>query len=105
MRVLEKYSIPFYDAFADSGLITSPLNTDGTAVLPNSPWGETINTMYTNNMDGVHPNEDGYLKYYVYQIIGMMENGVGSSKQVSRSTLVNDVIAALPVYHGEVEDV
>lgn len=105
VRVLEKYSIPFYDAFADSGLITSPLNTDGTAVLPNSPWGETINTMYTNNADGVHLNEDGYLKYYVYQIISLLEHGIGSSKQVSRSTLVNDVIAALPVYHGEVEDV
>lgn len=95
VSVMEKYSIPCYDAFADSGLITSTA----------SDWGATIRSLYTTNADGTHPNEAGYLKYYVHQIIGMMENGVGSSKQVSRSTLVNDVIAALPVYHGEVEDV
>lgn len=95
VRVLEKYSIPFYDAYSDSGLISNA----------SAPWGETINNLYTTNADATHPNEGGYLKYYVYQIIGMMENGIGSSKQVSRSTLVNDVIAALPVYHGEVEDV
>lgn len=95
VSVLEKYSIPCYDAFADSGLVTSTA----------SDWGATLRSLYTTNADGTHPNEAGYLKYYVYQIIGMMENGVGSSKQVSRSALVNDVIAALPVYHGEVEDV
>lgn len=95
VSVLEKYSIPCYDAFADSGLITSTA----------SSWGTTLRSLYTTNADGTHPNEAGYLKYYVYQIIGMMENCVGSNKQVSRSTLVNDVIAALPVYHGEVEDV
>lgn len=98
VSVLEKYSIPVYDAFADSSFVTST----------GSDWGQSLTDLYTygsNGPDGVHPNEDGYLKYYVYQIIGMMENGVGSSKQVSRSTLVNDVIAALPVYHGEVEDV
>lgn len=94
VRVLDKYSIPFYDAYSDSGLIS---NT-------NAPWGETISNLYTTNSDATHPNEAGYLKYYVYQIIGMMENGIGSSKQVSRSALVNDVIAALPVYYGEVED-
>lgn len=95
VSVLEKYSIPCYDAFADSGLVTSTA----------SSWGATLRSLYTKNADGTHPNEAGYLKYYVYQIISMMENGIGSSKQVSRSTLVNDVIAALPVYHGEVEDV
>lgn len=95
MSVLEKYSIPCYDAFADSGLVTSTA----------SDWGATLRSLYTTNADGTHPNEAGYLKYYVYQIIGMMENCVGSNKQVSRSTLVNDVIAALPVYQGEVEDV
>lgn len=95
VRVLEKYSIPFYDAYSDSGLISNA----------NTPWGESINNLYTTNADATHPNEDGYLKYYVYQIISLLEHGIGSSKQVSRSTLVNDVIAALPVYHGEVEDV
>lgn len=92
VSVLEKYSIPCYDAFADSGLVTSTA----------SDWGTTIRELYTTNADGTHPNEAGYLRYYVYQIIGMMENGIGSSKQVSLNTLVNDVIAALPVYNGEV---
>ena len=70
VRVLEKYSIPFYDAFADSGLITSTA----------SDWGETLRTLYTKNADGTHPNVDGYLKYYVYQIIGLLESGTGSGR-------------------------
>jgi lysophospholipase L1-like esterase len=70
VSVLEKYSIPFYDAFADSGLITSTA----------SDWGETLRNLYTKNADGTHPNVDGYLKYYVYQIIGLMENGTGSGR-------------------------
>jgi len=65
MRVLEKYSIPFYDAFADSGLITSS----------HGAWSEEIRRLYTINGDGIHPNEEGYLKYYVYPIIAMMEHG------------------------------
>ena len=95
VRVLEKYSIPCYDAFADSGLVTSTA----------SDWGTTLRELYTMNADGTHPNEDGYLKYYVYQVIGMMENGFGSSKQISYGKIVSDVIASLPIYDGEVEDV
>lgn len=67
VSVLKKYSIPFYDAFAYSGLITSTV----------SDWGNTLRGLYTENADGIHPNEDGYLKYYVYQIIDLMENGTG----------------------------
>lgn len=70
VSVLEKYSIPCYDAFADSGLVTSTA----------SDWGATLRELYTTNADGTHPNEDGYLKYYVYQIIGMMENGTSGGK-------------------------
>lgn len=70
VSVLEKYSIPFYDAFADSGLITSTA----------SDWGETLRNLYTKNADGTHPNVDGYLKYYVYQVIGLLENGTGSGR-------------------------
>lgn len=62
VSVLNKYSIPFYDAFEDSGFVTSSYGA----------WGETIRNLYTVNADGVHPNEAGYLKYYVYQIIDMM---------------------------------
>ena len=97
VRVLEKYSIPCYDAFADSGLVTSTA----------SDWGATLRELYTMNADGTHPNEDGYLKYYVYQIIAMMENGIssGRGKAYDESKIVNAVLAALPVYHGEVEEV
>lgn len=68
VSVLEKYAIPFYDAFAGSGFVTSTYGE----------WGETIRNLYTVNADGIHPNEEGYLKYYVYQIIAMMEHGVSS---------------------------
>lgn len=68
VSVLKKYSVPFYDAFAESGFVTSEYGA----------WGEAIRSMYTVNADGVHPNREGYLKYYVYQIISMMESGIGS---------------------------
>lgn len=68
LSVLKKYSIPFYDAFTDSGFVTTVYGA----------WGEAIRSLYTVDSDGVHPNREGYLKYYVYQIISMMENGIGS---------------------------
>lgn len=67
VSVLKKYSVPFYDAFAESGFVTSEYGT----------WGEAIRSMYTVNADGVHPNRAGYEKYYLYQIISVMESGVG----------------------------
>lgn len=68
VSVLKKYSVPYYDAFAQSGLVASAYGA----------WGETIRNLYTVDSDGVHPNREGYLKYYVYQIISMMESGIGS---------------------------
>lgn len=61
--ICQKYSIPYYDAFSESGLngwnteqnnayLTA--NTDGTA-------------------DGTHPNEEGYKRYYVPQLISLFE--------------------------------
>ena len=70
VSVLEKYAVPFYDAFADSGFITSAYGA----------WGETMRNLYTVNGDGIHPNEAGYLKYYVYPIIAMMEHGHSSGR-------------------------
>ena len=80
VSVLRKYSIPFYDAFADSGLITSTYGA----------WGENIRSLYTVDADGVHPNREGYLKYYVYPIISMMENEIGSGggSSVLRSEII-----------------
>lgn len=61
--ICQKYSIPFYDAFYDSGL---------------NGWNTAQNnTFLTGNSagtpDGCHPNEEGYKKYYVPQLISLFE--------------------------------
>lgn len=63
MQVCEKYSIPYYDAFAESGL--NGWNTaQSNAFL-------TANSSGTG--DGTHPNEEGYKRYYVPQLISLFE--------------------------------
>ena len=62
VSVCEKYSIPYYDAFNDSGL---------------NGWNDEQKTAYLNansegTPDGTHPNEQGYMKYYVPQVIEML---------------------------------
>ena len=60
VRICDKYSIPYYDAFLHSGL---------------NGW----NTVQSNNFlnagvqgaDGTHPNEAGYVRYYVPQLIDL----------------------------------
>ena len=57
--ICKKYAIPFYDAFAESGL---------------NAYNDIQNTNFlTSNSsgmpDGCHPNEAGYKKYYVPQLI------------------------------------
>lgn len=54
-KVCKKYSIPVYDAFEDSGL---------------NGFNRTQNELFLHG-DGTHPNEDGYKKYYVPQIISL----------------------------------
>lgn len=59
--VCEKYSIPYYDAFTKSGL---------------NGWNEAQNNAYlTGNSsatgDGIHPNREGYQRYYVPQLIDL----------------------------------
>ena len=61
--ICEKYSIPYYDAFSSSGL---------------NGWNETQNNAFlTGNSNGVpdgcHPNEAGYRRYYVPQLIDLFE--------------------------------
>lgn len=61
--ICEKYSIPYYDAFSESGL---------------NGWQTTQNnTFLTGNAggsgDGCHPNEEGYKRYYVPQLIALFE--------------------------------
>lgn len=61
--ICQKYSIPYYDAFSESGL---------------NGWNSVQNNTYlTSNTDGTadgcHPNEEGYKRYYVPQLIALFE--------------------------------
>ena len=61
--ICEKYSIPYYDAFSESGL---------------NGWNTVQNNAYlTGNADGtadgIHPNAEGYKRYYVPQLIRLFE--------------------------------
>ena len=61
--ICQKYSIPYYDAFYESGL--NGWNTaQNNAFLTGNSAGEP---------DGCHPNEQGYLRYYVPQLISLFE--------------------------------
>lgn len=62
--ICEKYSIPYYDAFCDSGL---------------NGWDDDKSSaLLTGNADGVpdgcHPNEEGYRLCYVPQMIELLES-------------------------------
>lgn len=61
--ICEKYSIPYYDAFSESGLNGWNSAQSG-AYLTGSATGEP---------DGCHPNEEGYRRYYVPQLLGLFE--------------------------------
>lgn len=61
--ICNKYSIPYYDAFLESGL---------------NGWNDAQNQTFLtgnadNTADGCHPNENGYRKYYVPQLISLFE--------------------------------
>lgn len=62
--ICEKYGIPYYDAFMESGL-------NGWNSYQNNAY-LTANSAGTG--DGTHPNKDGYLKYYVPQLIAKFES-------------------------------
>lgn len=63
VAICEKYSIPYYDAFSESGL---------------NGWNSVQSNLYmTANIsgvgDGTHPNELGYKYYYVPQLIALFK--------------------------------
>ncbi len=61
--ICNKYSIPYYDAFLESGL-------NGW----NSWQSEAFLTGNADSTaDGCHPNEEGYKRYYVPQLISLFE--------------------------------
>lgn len=64
IKVCEKYSIPYYDAFANSGL--NGWNTvQSEAFLTGCSAGTG---------DGTHPNTAGYQKYYVPQLLSLFRS-------------------------------
>lgn len=61
VAICEKYSIPYYDAFSESGL---------------NGWNSTQSNLYLTanaegTADGTHPNEEGYKRYYVPQLLAL----------------------------------
>lgn len=61
VMVCEKYSIPYYDAFTESGL---------------NGWNSVQSAAYltangSGTADGIHPNEAGYRRYYVPQLLAL----------------------------------
>jgi len=52
--ICQKYSIPYYDAFTESGL---------------NGWNVVHNENFFTDGDGCHPTEEGYKRYYVPQLL------------------------------------
>lgn len=63
VEVCEKYSIPYYDAFNESGL--NGRNTTLSELF--------LNANAEGIADGCHPNEEGYKRYYVPQLLDLFE--------------------------------
>lgn len=60
----EKYDVTYYDAFLDSGLDGSNEEHNALYLTGNS----------SGEPDGTHPNEEGYRKFYVPQLIQIFED-------------------------------
>jgi hypothetical protein len=73
--ICEKYSIPYYDAFTDSGL---------------NGWNEAHNRDYFTDGDGTHPNEEAYKRYYVPQLLDLFRRIIKQSG--AQSILYYDAI-------------
>lgn len=58
IKTCKKYSIPVCNLYEESGLITALSD---------------LKTTYTDNADGLHPNDLGYKKYYVPKISAWMK--------------------------------
>lgn len=59
--ICNKYSIPYYDAYAESGL-------NGWNSVQKATF---LNATSDGTADGVHPNEEAYKRYYVPQLLSL----------------------------------
>lgn len=64
VAICNKYSIPYYDAYNESGL-------NGWNTAQSSAF---LTGNETAIPDGCHPNEDGYNRYYVPQLMSLFES-------------------------------
>ncbi len=100
--ICEKYSIPYYDAFNESGLNGWNLSQNNAFLTGNSK----------NEPDGCHPNEEGYKRYYVPQLISLFESimpiettSIGSSNYTNiLNTVGYTVDKRLSGGNGELKD-
>ncbi len=68
VQVCNKYSIPYYDAFLTSGLNGWNANQSNHFMTSNA----------TGKGDGTHPNEEGFLRYYVPQLLSLFRSMLGN---------------------------
>lgn len=64
--ICKKYSIPYYDCYEDGGL-NAYIDIMNTTFLTAGSSGEP---------DGCHPNEEAYKRYYVPQVIDLINNNL-----------------------------
>lgn len=64
IEVCEKYSVPYYDAFNKSGL-------NGWNTVQSN---EYLTANSSGAGDGTHPNEEGYKRYYVPQLLALFQS-------------------------------
>lgn len=81
IEVCEKYSIPYYDAFTQSGLNGWNTEQSNAYLTANS----------TGTGDGCHPNADGYKRYYVPQLIQLFERIIPVDKKPNAPTRAEEV--------------
>ena len=66
VQVCQKYGVPYYDAFTESGL---------------HGWDDRLNSKYLTasddrTPDGTHPNEDGYRGYYIAPLLNLFREAM-----------------------------
>lgn len=66
VAICNKYSIPYYDCYKDGGL-------NGGIAIMNTTF---MTAGSSGHPDGTHPNESAYMKYYVPQVIEMIERNL-----------------------------
>ena len=66
VEICKKYSIPYYDAYLESGL-------NGWNELQNNAFLTGGSSCASGHGDGCHPNTEAYRRYYVPQLISLFE--------------------------------